>query len=122
MKVNLFGTINVVECVRSLAEERGGPQIYMYVSTDYVAMFNEYNQTHTATEEPFRLSPVSYVPDFALQIPPESIKLALADDGRPAPAASPPGGCCGLPSPTRSRGRIHTDGQNLTILSGNVAA
>jgi len=60
MKVNLFGTINVVECVRSLAEELGGPQIYMYVSTDYVAMFNEYNQTHTVTEESFRLSPVSY--------------------------------------------------------------
>ena len=122
MKVNLFGTINVVECVRSLAEEHGGPQIYMYVSTDYVAMFNEYNQAHTVTEESFRLSPVSYVPDFALQIPPESIKLGLADDGRPAPAAPPPGGCCGLPSPTRSPGRIHTDGQNLTILSGNVAA
>jgi hypothetical protein len=31
-----------------------------YVSTDYVAMFNDYNRTHTVTEESFRLSPVSY--------------------------------------------------------------
>ena len=31
----------------------------------------------------------------------ESVKIELADDGRPAPAARP-GDCCGLPSPTRS--------------------
>jgi nucleoside-diphosphate-sugar epimerase len=60
MKINLFGTINVIECVRELTEPLGGPQIYMYVSTDYVAMFNDYNKTHPVTEESFRLSPVSY--------------------------------------------------------------
>ena len=41
------------------------------------------------------------VSNFALRIPPESIKTELADDGRPAPAAHP-GDCCGLVSPTRS--------------------
>jgi len=60
MKVNLFGTINVIECVRSLTEELGGPQIYLYVSTDYVAMFNDFNRANAVTEESFRLSPVSY--------------------------------------------------------------
>jgi len=60
MKINLFGTINVMECVRELTEPLGCPQIYLYVSTDYVAMFNEYNRTHEVTEESFRLSPVSY--------------------------------------------------------------
>eukprot|EP00039_Didymoeca_costata_P024874 m.11778 g.11778 ORF g.11778 m.11778 type:complete len:347 (-) comp4522_c0_seq1:906-1946(-) len=60
MKINLFGTLNVMECVRDLLTELGKPQIYMYVSTDYVACYNEYNKTHSVTEESFRLSPVSY--------------------------------------------------------------
>jgi nucleoside-diphosphate-sugar epimerase len=60
MKVNLFGTLNVMEIVRSISKDLGAPQIYCYVSTDYVACFNEYNQTHPVTEESFRLSPVSY--------------------------------------------------------------
>ena len=37
----------------------------------------------------------------------ELVKIQLADDGRPAPAALP-GDCCGLPSPTRVAGRIQT--------------
>lgn len=60
MKINLFGTINVMECVREVSKVLGSPQIYIYVSTDYVAAFNEYNRTHPVTEESFRLSPVSY--------------------------------------------------------------
>eukprot|EP00911_Craspedida_sp_UC1_P002479 UC1_evm1s1841 len=60
MKVNLYGTLNVMECVRALNEKLGGPQVYVYVSTDYVACFNEFNKTHPVTEESFRLSPVSY--------------------------------------------------------------
>eukprot|EP00041_Stephanoeca_diplocostata_P031537 m.984365 g.984365 ORF g.984365 m.984365 type:complete len:346 (+) comp23978_c0_seq6:45-1082(+) len=60
MKVNLFGTLNVVECIRAVGTELGTPQIYTYVSTDYVACYNEYNKTHPVTEESFRLSPVSY--------------------------------------------------------------
>jgi nucleoside-diphosphate-sugar epimerase len=60
MKVNLFGTLNVMERVRSLCEVLGGPQIYLYVSTDYVACYNEFNKANAVTEESFRLSPVSY--------------------------------------------------------------
>ena len=60
MKVNLHGTLNVMERVRELGAKLGAPQIYLYVSTDYVACFNEYNRTHPVTEESFRLSPVSY--------------------------------------------------------------
>lgn len=60
MKVNLHGTLNVMEVLRGLCPLLGGPQVYTYVSTDYVACFNEYNQTHPVTEESFRLSPVSY--------------------------------------------------------------
>jgi len=60
MKINLFGTINVMECVRALTAKLGSPQIYVYTSTDYVSAFNEYNKTHPVTEESFRLSPVSY--------------------------------------------------------------
>eukprot|EP00055_Hartaetosiga_balthica_P006735 m.21851 g.21851 ORF g.21851 m.21851 type:complete len:347 (+) comp5394_c0_seq1:14-1054(+) len=60
MKINLFGTINVMECVREISTKMGSPQVYVYVSTDYVACFNEYNKTHNVTEESFRLSPVSY--------------------------------------------------------------
>lgn len=50
-----------MERVRALKEKLGKPQVYVYVSTDYVACFNEYNKTHPVTEESFRLSPVSYV-------------------------------------------------------------
>jgi len=60
MKINLYGTLNVIECIRALKDKLGGPQIYVYSSTDYVACFNEYNKTHPVTEESFRLSPVSY--------------------------------------------------------------
>jgi nucleoside-diphosphate-sugar epimerase len=60
MKINLFGTINVMECVREVSKRLGRPQNYLYVSTDYVAAFNEYNRTHPVSEESFRLSPVSY--------------------------------------------------------------
>lgn len=49
-----------MERVRALKETLGAPQIYAYVSTDYVACFNEQNRTHPVTEESFRLSPVSY--------------------------------------------------------------
>lgn len=60
MKINLYGTLNVMECVRALKEKLGFPQIYVYTSTDYVTSFNEYNKTHPCNEESFRLSPVSY--------------------------------------------------------------
>jgi len=60
MKINLYGTINVMEAVRALGPKLGGPQIYVYTSTDYVAAFNDYNKKHPVTEESFRLSPVSY--------------------------------------------------------------
>jgi len=60
MKINLFGTINVMECVRELISKLGKPQIYVYTSTDYVAAYNEYNKKHPVTEDSFRLSPVSY--------------------------------------------------------------
>jgi len=60
MKINLYGTLNVMEGVRALKQKLGAPQIYVYSSTDYVAAYNEYNKTHPVTEESFRLSPVSY--------------------------------------------------------------
>lgn len=60
MKVNLYGTLNVMERVRARSAAMGSPQTYCYVSTDYVACFNDYNRTHAVTEESFRLSPVSY--------------------------------------------------------------
>lgn len=60
MEVNLFGAINVMECVRALKEKLGIPQLYIYASTDYVACFNDFNKSHPVTEESFRLSPVSY--------------------------------------------------------------
>jgi nucleoside-diphosphate-sugar epimerase len=60
MKINLFGTINVMECLREVGKRLGGPQTYLYTSTDYVACFNDYNRTHPVSEESFRLSPVSY--------------------------------------------------------------
>jgi len=60
MKINLFGTINCIECARALKDQLGGPQIYMYCSTDYVAQFSEVNRANPVTEESFRLSPVSY--------------------------------------------------------------
>ncbi|EDQ85749.1 uncharacterized protein MONBRDRAFT_34110 [Monosiga brevicollis MX1] len=60
MKINLFGSINVMEAVRGLTATLGRPQIYVYVSTDYVTCFNDYNKSHPVHEESFRLSPVSY--------------------------------------------------------------
>ena len=60
MKVNLFGSLNVIECVRALKDQLGAPQKYVYVSTDYVTCFNEQNKTNPVNEESFRLSPVSY--------------------------------------------------------------
>jgi len=60
MKINLYGTLNVMESVRALREKLGCPQIYVYASTDYVTAFTEQNKTHPCNEESFRLSPVSY--------------------------------------------------------------
>jgi nucleoside-diphosphate-sugar epimerase len=48
MKVNLFGTINVIECVRSLTEELGGPQIYLYVFGTWC--FDSRHTRHTLRE------------------------------------------------------------------------
>ena len=36
MKINLFGSIAVMDAVRALKDRLGRPQIYVYVSTDYV--------------------------------------------------------------------------------------
>ena len=60
MKVNLHGSLGIMEAVRSLGERLGTPQIYLFTSTDYVAAFNAANQATPVSEESFRLSPVSY--------------------------------------------------------------
>jgi len=60
MKVNLFGTLNVIERVRSVGAALGAPCIYLYASTDYVACYNDANKASPVTEESFRLSPCSY--------------------------------------------------------------
>eukprot|EP01065_Artemidia_motanka_P011639 TRINITY_DN1630_c0_g1_i1.p1 TRINITY_DN1630_c0_g1~~TRINITY_DN1630_c0_g1_i1.p1 ORF type:complete len:352 (+),score=139.08 TRINITY_DN1630_c0_g1_i1:66-1121(+) len=60
MKVNLQGAIGVMEEMRAVGKQLGGPQIYLFCSTDYVAAYNERNKTVPVTEESFRLSPVSY--------------------------------------------------------------
>ena len=57
------------------------------------------------------------VSNFALRIPPESIKTELADDGRPAPAAHP-GDCCGLPPWAQLGRRAGPNGRKLTNLGG----
>jgi len=60
MKINLYGTLNVMECVRGLKEKLGSPQIYVYASTDYVTAYIDQNKKQPCNEESFRLSPVSY--------------------------------------------------------------
>lgn len=60
MKVNVFGTLNVVECMRSISNKLGSPQIYFYASTDYTLAYIPINQNNATNEESFRLSPVSY--------------------------------------------------------------
>jgi len=60
MKINTWGTLNIMERIRNLTNFLQEPQIYVFTSTDYVACFNEYNQTKPTNEESFRLSPVSY--------------------------------------------------------------
>eukprot|EP00759_Apiculatamorpha_spiralis_P002877 PhF_6_TR11269/c0_g1_i1/m.18189/K22025/denD; D-erythronate 2-dehydrogenase len=60
MKINLHGTLNVMECVRAVGSILNAPQIYFYASTDYVCAFIDQNKRNTVNEESFRLSPVSY--------------------------------------------------------------
>ncbi len=64
MKVNLLGTLNVMDCLRETTRTHsilgGVPQIYFYSSTDYALCFNDTNRTIPTNEESFRLSPVSY--------------------------------------------------------------
>lgn len=60
MKVNVYGTLGVLECVRELSAQLGSPQKYIYTSTDYTTCFNQANRDNACTEESFRLSPVSY--------------------------------------------------------------
>ena len=60
MKVNLHGAIGVMDALRAVGEKLGGPQVYVFTSTDYVAAYNEANKATPVTEESFRLSPVSY--------------------------------------------------------------
>ena len=64
MKVNLYGTLNVLEALRQITKEKsilgGKPQIYFYSSTDYTLCFNDTNRAIPTNEESFRLSPVSY--------------------------------------------------------------
>ena len=60
MKVNVYGTLGVMECVRELGVQLGRPQKYVYTSTDYVTCFNSANKESPCNEESFRLSPVSY--------------------------------------------------------------
>ena len=60
MEINVHGTFNVMDRMREVSTRMGSPQQYIYVSTDYVNCFNEFNRTNPVTEESFRLSPVSY--------------------------------------------------------------
>ena len=60
MKVNLHGAIGVMDALRAVGDKLGGPQIYLFTSTDYVAAYNEANKAAPVSEESFRLSPVSY--------------------------------------------------------------
>lgn len=60
LKVNLYGTLNVMQRVRELGVTLGRPQIYVFTSTDYVTCFNQRNKEVPCNEESFRLSPVSY--------------------------------------------------------------
>jgi len=60
MQVNLQGPIGVMNAIRKLGETLGSPQVYVFVSTDYVTCFNEQNKQNPTNEESFRLSPVSY--------------------------------------------------------------
>jgi len=60
MKVNVYGTLNVIEQVRKLGNKLGSPQVYVYTSSDYVTCFNKTNRLNPTDEESFRLSPVSY--------------------------------------------------------------
>ena len=60
MKVNLHGAIGVMDALRAVGDKLGGPQIYLFTSTDYVAAYNDANKAAPVSEESFRLSPVSY--------------------------------------------------------------
>jgi nucleoside-diphosphate-sugar epimerase len=60
MKVNLQGAIGVMDALRAVGEKLGGPQIYLFTSTDYVTAYNATNKAMPTNEESFRLSPVSY--------------------------------------------------------------
>jgi len=60
MKVNLFGTLRIMEEIRRIGVELGAPQIYVFTSSDYVTCFNKTNRENPTNEESFRLSPVSY--------------------------------------------------------------
>ena len=60
MKVNLHGSLGVMEVVRDLSARLGKPQIYVYTSTDYVTAFIPQNKVAPTNEESFRLCPVSY--------------------------------------------------------------
>jgi len=76
MKVNLYGTLDVMEEVRALGQELGAPQVYVFTSSDYVTCFNETNRNNPTDEESFRLSPVSYGVQKAC------IELLLSDYSR----------------------------------------
>jgi len=60
MKINTWGTLNVMERMRNLTNFLSKPQVYVFTSTDYVACFNKNNRNKPTSEESFRLSPVSY--------------------------------------------------------------
>lgn len=60
MKINLYGTLKVMEQIRALGKKLGGPQVYVYTSSDYVTCFNDFNKKNACNEDSFRLSPVSY--------------------------------------------------------------
>jgi len=60
MKINLYGTLSVLEVMRKISAQLKQPQIYFFCSTDYVCAFIEKNKVSPVNEESFRLSPVSY--------------------------------------------------------------
>jgi nucleoside-diphosphate-sugar epimerase len=60
MQVNLYSPLKVMERMRSIGTEGDGIlPVYLFISSDYVFCFNEFNRTHLCNEESFRLSPVS---------------------------------------------------------------
>ena len=60
MKVNFYGTLDILDCLREIGQTLGKPQKYVFASSDYVNCFNTTNREAPTNEESFRLSSASY--------------------------------------------------------------